>query len=92
MEHNETLTVMLPVEVKISYEFRNPFKSERETPSSISIDVKIFLTREEAEALDEELTNLIIRMLNTIFEARKLEALREATKKAFEEVFDTDPA
>jgi hypothetical protein len=92
MEHNETLTVMLPVEVKISYEFRNPFKNEKETPTKISIDIKIFLTREEAEALDEELTNLMIRALNTILEARKLEALREATKEAFREVFDVNPA
>jgi hypothetical protein len=87
MEHNETLTIMLPVEVKISYEFRNPFKSERETPSSISIDVKIFLTREEAEALDRQLLDLMVKALNVIFEARRL----EQDIDTLVQVFDTDP-
>ena len=69
----ETMVVGLPVRVNISYEFWNPFKNEKETPSKLTINVEIFLTKDEAKILEESITDKMIEILNIIFEARKLE-------------------
>jgi hypothetical protein len=86
---SETLTVRLPVRVKLSYEFENPYKGEKETQTKFSIDVKIFLTRDETEALDRELIDIMLQALNTIFETRKLEATEKTIEEVAEEIFDT---
>jgi hypothetical protein len=87
MSETETITVRLPAKIRIEYEFTNPFKSEKETPTKFSIDVKIFVTKDEAEVLDKELLDVMIQALNMIFEAKKLEQSIETAK----EIFDTDP-
>ncbi len=92
VENEQTVIVRLPVRVNISYEFWNPYKGERETPSKLTINVEIFLTKDEAKILDESITDKIIEILNMIFEARKLEQLNKTTEETFREVFDTDPA
>jgi hypothetical protein len=92
MEGEETITIRLPAEISITYEFRNPFKDTQAGRTKFSIDVKIYLTNPEAEALDKELINIMIQALNTIFEAKKLAQEIEATEEAFKEVFDADPA
>jgi calcineurin-like phosphoesterase len=88
MEGKEITIIRLPAKVRIEYEFTNPFKDTNAGQTKFSIDVEIYLTNKEAEALDEELINIMLRALNTIFEARKLEQDIEAVK----EVFDADPA
>jgi len=88
MEGEETITVRLPVRVNISYEFTNPFKSEKETPTKLTINVKIFLTKDEAKILEESITDKIIEILNMLFEARKLEQDIDTLTN----VFDADPA
>lgn len=88
MEHEETIIVRLPVRVNISYEFWNPYKSEKETPSKLTINVEIFLTKDEAKILEESITDKMIEILNMIFEARKL----EQDINTLTEVFDADPA
>jgi hypothetical protein len=92
MEGEETITIRLPAEISITYEFRNPFKDTQAGRTKFSIDVKIYLTNPEAEALDKELINIMLQALNTIFEAKKLAQEIEATEEAFKEVFDADPA
>jgi len=84
MEQTETVIARLPAKIRIEYEFTNPFKNEKETPTRLSINVEIFLSRNETITLEEIITNKILEILNTIFEARKLEQEIEA--------FDTDPA
>jgi len=84
----ETLTVRLPAKIRIEYEFTNPFKNEKETPTRLSINVEIFLTRDETMTLEEIITDKIVEILNTIFEARETKAYEEA----FKDVFDADPA
>jgi hypothetical protein len=88
VEHEETIIVRLPVRVNISYEFWNPYKSEKETPSKLTINVEIFLTKDEAKILEESITDKMIEILNMIFEARKL----EQDINTLTEVFDADPA
>jgi hypothetical protein len=88
VSETETITIKLPAKVSITYEFENPFKETTAGRTKFSIDVEIYLTNEEAEALDKELINIMLQALNTIFEARKLEQSIEA----FKEVFDADPA
>jgi NTP pyrophosphatase (non-canonical NTP hydrolase) len=92
MEGEETTTIRLPAEISITYEFRNPFKSEKETPSKLSINVKIFLTKDEAEALNRELLDVMIQALNTIFEAKKLEQDIDTLTEDLKQVLDADPA
>jgi hypothetical protein len=92
VSETETMIVSLPARVNISYEFTNPFKSEKETPTKLTINVEIFLTKDEAKILEEIITDKIIEILNVVFEARKLEQEIEATEKAFKDVFDADPA
>ena len=88
----ETLTVRLPAKIRIEYEFTNPFKNEKETPTRLSINVEIFLTRDETMTLEEIITDKIVEILNTIFEARRLEGETKAYEDAVKDVFDTDPA
>jgi hypothetical protein len=88
----ETLTIKLPVKVNISYEFWNPYKDEKEAQTKFSINVTIFLTRNEAEMLEDIITNKMVEILNIIFEARKLEQEIETTEKAFKDVFNANPA
>jgi protoporphyrinogen oxidase len=92
MSEAETTIIRLPAKIRIEYEFWDPYKSEKETPTKFSINIKIFLTKDEAEMLDEELINIMLKALNKIFEARKLEQEMKAIKEAVEEVFDADPA
>jgi hypothetical protein len=73
MEQTEVITIRLPAKIRIEYEFTNPFKSEKETPTKLSINVEIFLTRDETMTLEEIITDKIVEILNVIFETRKLE-------------------
>jgi hypothetical protein len=92
VEHEETIIVRLPAKIRIEYEFTNLFKSEKETPSKLTINVEIFLTKDEAKTLEESITDKMIEIINMIFEAKKLEQEIEATEEAFKDVFDADPA
>jgi hypothetical protein len=92
MEGEETITIRLPAEISITYEFRNPFKDTQAGRTKFSIDVKIYLTNPEAEALDKELINIMMQALNTIFEARKLEHDINTLTEDLKQVLDADPA
>jgi hypothetical protein len=82
------MVVRLPAKIRIEYEFTNPFKSEKEAQSRFSVNVEIFLTKDEAEALNRELLDVMIQALNTIFEVKKLEQDIETLTKDL----DADPA
>jgi hypothetical protein len=90
MSEAETMIIRLPAKIRIEYEFKNPFKDTIAGHTKFSIDVEIYLTNPEAETLNEELVNIMLKALNTIFEARKLEQEMKAIKEAVEEVFDTN--
>jgi hypothetical protein len=92
MSQTETMVVRLPVKVKIEYQFENPYKDGKEAQTKFSINVTIFLTRNEAEMLEDIITNKMVEILNIIFEARKLEQEIETTEKAFKDVFNANPA
>jgi hypothetical protein len=92
VSETETTIIKLPAEISLSYEFKNPFKSTVSGRTKFTIDVKIYVTNTEAEALDRELLDVMLQALNTIFEAKKLAQEIEATEETFKEVFDTDPA
>jgi hypothetical protein len=92
MEGEETITIRLPAKIRIEYEFTNPFKNEKETPSRLSINVEIFLTRDETMTLEEIITDKIVEILNTIFEARKLEQYIDTLTEDLKQVVDADPA
>jgi macrodomain Ter protein organizer (MatP/YcbG family) len=85
-------TERLPVKVKIEYQFKNPFEGEKKTPSKISMDVEIFLTRDETMTLEKIITDKIIEILNTILEARKLEQGIDTLTEDLKQVLDADPA
>jgi hypothetical protein len=86
------MVVRLPAEISITYEFRNPFKDTVSGRTRFSIDVKIHLTNEEAEALDKELTNVMLQALKTIFEAKKLEQDIDTLTEDLKQVLDADVA
>jgi hypothetical protein len=88
----ETLTVRLPAEISLTYEFKNPFKDTVSGRTKFSIDVKIYLTNQEAETLDRELIDIMLQALNTIFEARKLEQDIDTLTEDLKQVLDADPA
>jgi hypothetical protein len=92
MEQTEVITIRLPTKVSITYEFKNPFKETTTGRTKFSIEVEIYLTNEEAEALDKELVSVMLQALNTIFEARKLEQDINALTEDLKQVLDADPA
>ncbi len=90
MSETETITIRLPAEIRIEYEFTNPFKEITTGRTKFSINVKIYVTNTEAEALDKELTNVMLQALKTIFEAKKLEQDIDTLTEDLKQIIDAD--
>jgi hypothetical protein len=92
MEETEIITARLPAEISLTYEFKNPFKDTVAGRTKFSIDVKIYLTNQEAETLDKELIDIMLQAMNKIFEARKLEQDINTLTEDLKQVLDADVA